>query len=69
MNNFKFPVTETATFKSKDSPFLRLVFDGVTVKLNLPTAPEKLYGLPDSGKGLTVIVLLPAETLLLSSTS
>ena len=62
-----FPVPEAVTIKSKLSPFLRVVFEGVTVKSNLPTAPLKSTGLLDSGNGLTLIVLAPAETTLLSS--
>ena len=69
LNNFKFPVPVTLTSKSKDSPNFKPVLEGVTLKLNLPTAPEKSSGFPASGKGLTEITLLPAETRLLSSTN
>ncbi|MCY1464458.1 hypothetical protein D9M71_824830 [compost metagenome] len=62
-----FPVPCALTIRSRPSPFLSVVFDGVTVKLNLPTAPVNPSGLFASGSGRTLIVLAPAETTLLSS--
>ena len=69
LNNFKFPVPVTVISKSNDSPNFRPVLEGVTLKLNFPTAPEKSSGFPANGNGFTEITLLPAETRLLSSTN
>ena len=69
VNNLRFPVPETATFKSSDSPLLSWVLVGFTTKLNRPTAPEKSSGFPASGNGFTLMVLLPAETRRLSLTT
>jgi hypothetical protein len=67
VNNFKFPFPTTLTTKSDFHHFFLIVFDGVTLKSNAPTALEKLSVFSFSGKAFTVIVFAPAETLLLSS--
>ena len=64
LNNFIFPFPVTLTNKSRLSPSFKFVFDGITLKSNLPTAPEKSAGFPASGSAFTEIVLAPAETLL-----
>ena len=64
LNNFKFPVPATCTFKSNDSPLFKVVLDAFTLKSNLPTAPENPSGFPASGNAFTFIVFAPAETLL-----
>jgi hypothetical protein len=69
VNNFKFPVPEATTFKSSDSPFFKIGFRWCYREVDFPTAPEKSIGFPASGNGFTVMVLLPAETRLLSSTT
>src|SRR5690606_11749672 len=37
VNNFILPVPDASTIRSRLSPFLRVVLEGVTVKSNLPT--------------------------------
>ncbi|MNY69528.1 hypothetical protein D3C86_2074750 [compost metagenome] len=62
-----FPVPVALTTKSRLSPFFKEVFDGVTLKSSLPTAPVNPIGLFTSGSALTLIVLAPAETVLFPS--
>ena len=67
LNNFRFPVPTTFKVKSNDSPLFKVVFDGIALKSNFPTAPSKSAGFPASGKAFTEITFFPAETRLLSS--
>ena len=69
VNSFRFPLPETLISKSNDSPCLNSVLEGLTTKLNFPTAPVKSCGFPASGKAFTLITLLPAETVLLPVTN
>ena len=64
-NNFKFPFPDAVTTKSKDSPAFSFVFDALTLKSKVPTAPVKFSGFPFSGKAFTLIDLAPAETVFL----
>src|SRR6478672_6720299 len=66
LNNFRFPVPVTLTFKSSDSPFCKVVREGTTLKSNFPTAPLNSGVFPAAGNGFTLMILLPAETRLLS---
>ena len=56
VNNFKFPLPETLTSKSNDSPAFKVVFEGVTLKSKSPTAPVKPAGLSFSGSDFTLMV-------------
>ena len=63
-NSLRLPLPDTLSLISNDSVAFRAFLLSSASKLNCPTAPKKLAGFPFSGSGFTLMVLLPAVTVL-----
>ena len=63
---FRFPLPETVRSNVRAWSTSTTFLFAFTVKEKSPTAPVKLSGRPFSGKGFTLIILSPAEIVLLT---
>ena len=64
VKSFKFPFPFILNSNCNDSVAFNWSLDGLIEISKLPTAPLKLSGLFFSGRGFTLIILLPVDTLL-----